>query len=38
MQMISQQPGRPTGVEDDADESGGLLGSLKSIFSFGSRK
>ena len=38
MQMISQQPGRPAGMEDDADEPGGLLGSLKSIFSFGSRK
>lgn len=38
VQMMSQQPGRPAGIDDDAEESSGLLGSLKSIFSFGSRR
>jgi ABC-type sugar transport system ATPase subunit len=38
MQMMSQQPGRPAGMDDDADAPGGLMGSLKSIFSFSSRK
>lgn len=38
LQMMSQQPGRPAGIDDDADAPGGLLGSLRSIFSFGARK
>ena len=36
--MMSQHPERGAGVDDEAEEAGGLLGSLKSIFSFGSRR
>jgi ribose transport system ATP-binding protein len=36
--MMSQHPERGAGMDDDAEEPGGLVGSLRSLFSFGSRR